>query len=418
MVLSFKQHSTHVYYSMQSLLMNAAKKACYLSSMAYFLLSFPLLAQVPERMSYQVVIRNNANSVVVNQSIGIRISLLQGSVSGSPVFVETHNALTNENGLLSLEIGGGNLISGNLADILWNNGPFFIKTETDISGGTNYTLNSVQQLLSVPYALHSGNGITGVSSAGDTLFFGNGNHLIVPGISAANTVVPSPNTPHTCGALQVHNPSLTYGSMTDQDGNVYKTITIGTQEWMAENLKASHYRNGNPIPVVTSNSTWSGLSSGACSWYNNDSASYDCPYGKIYNWYAVNDSRSLCPSGWHEPSDAEWNSLVGTLDPAYIQAILGSQSLTAGGILKSTGNFYWSTPNQDGSNTTGFSALPGGVKGSNGAYGSLGNVAGFWTKTAFNTAGAWTREIYTYSGSIERYNYDKRLGYYMRCVRD
>ncbi len=374
-------------------------------------------AEVPSKMSYQAVIRNNANAILSNQNIGIRFSILQGSASGNPVFVEAHNALTNDDGLVSIQIGGGTLISGNFSVINWANGPYYIKTETDVSGGTNYSINSIQQLLSVPYALFSGNGISGVSSTGDTLFFGNGSHLIISGISAANSGGQSTNATHSCGSLQVHNPSLTYGTMTDQDGNVYKTILIGNQEWMAENLKASHYRNGNTIPVVTSNTAWYGLNSGACSWYNNDSATYDCPYGRVYNWYAMNDARRLCPSGWHEPTDAEWNVLIGTLDPSFNPNITGTQSLTAGGFLKSSGNFFWMSPNQDGNNSSGFSALPGGQRDGNG-FGSVGNIAGFWTKTAFGTAASWTREIYTYSGTMERYSYDKRVGYYVRCIKD
>lgn len=375
-------------------------------------------AQVPNKMSYQLVVRNASNNLITNQTVGMRFNILQGSATGTSVYVETQNPTTNINGLASVELGAGIVVSGNFLGIDWANGPYFLQTETDPSGGSNYTIVSTSQLLSVPYALFSGNGIRGVSSSGDSLILGNGNHLIVPGISAANSVGPQTNTPHTCGANQVHNPLLTYGSMTDQDGHVYKTIIIGNQEWMAENLKTGHYRNGNTIPVVTNNVAWSGLNTGASSWYDNDSATYDCPYGRLYNWYAVNDSRRLCPSGWHEPSDAEWNVLIGFLDPAYTPIILGSQSLLAGGDLKSTGNFFWLNPNQDASNSSGFSALPGGGKDSNGLFGSLGNTAGFWTNTAFNNAGSWTREILTFSGSINRSTMDKRLGYYVRCVKD
>lgn len=120
---------------------------------------------------------------------------------------------------------------------------------------------------------------------------------------------------HSCGADNVHNSNLTYGSMTDQDGNNYKTIVIGGREWMAENLKVSHYRNGDAIPVLSDSTAWVNTSSGATSWYNNDSVANTCPYGKLYNWYAVHDARGLCPSGWNVPSDSEWTKLAKQLDP-------------------------------------------------------------------------------------------------------
>jgi uncharacterized protein (TIGR02145 family) len=167
-------------------------------------------------------------------------------------------------------------------------------------------------------------------------------------------------TPATCGATNVHNPALTYGNMTDQDGNMYKTIVIGTQEWMAENLKASHYRNGDLIPVIANIfTTWTtDITTGAATWFGNDSVTYNCPYGKLYNGYAVADNRNVCPTGWHVPTDAEWNVLIGYLDPSYDpNPISAVQSSIAGSKMKSTGTQYWSDPNTDATNESGFSGL-------------------------------------------------------------
>jgi formylglycine-generating enzyme required for sulfatase activity len=122
---------------------------------------------------------------VANQNVGVKISILQGSANGSAVYAETHSPLTNTNGLATLEIGGGAVLSGNFATINWANGPFFVKTETDLNGGSNYTITNTTQLLSVPYALHANNTSSSVSSSGDTLYIGNAAY-IVPGISAAN----------------------------------------------------------------------------------------------------------------------------------------------------------------------------------------------------------------------------------------
>ena len=121
-------------------------------------------AQAPQKMSYQAVIRDGSNALVQSQSVGMQVSILQGSASGTAVYVETHNATTNINGLVSIEIGGGTLVSGSFSTINWGNGPFFIKTETDPAGGSNYAITGTTELLSVPYAIYaasSGSSIPG-----------------------------------------------------------------------------------------------------------------------------------------------------------------------------------------------------------------------------------------------------------------
>ena len=114
-------------------------------------------AQAPQKFSCQSVIRNSGNQLVMNQQVGIKISILQGSANGSAVYAETHSPLTNANGLATLEIGGGTVLNGNFANINWANGPYFVKTEIDLNGGSNYTITSTTQLLSVPYALYAAN---------------------------------------------------------------------------------------------------------------------------------------------------------------------------------------------------------------------------------------------------------------------
>lgn len=119
------------------------------------ILAISLYAQSPQKMSYQAVIRNASGNLISSSSVGMRISILQGTSSGTPVYVETQTGNTNANALLSLEIGGGTVVSGVFSDIDWSNGPYFLKTETDPAGGTNYTISGTTQLLSVPYALYS-----------------------------------------------------------------------------------------------------------------------------------------------------------------------------------------------------------------------------------------------------------------------
>lgn len=123
--------------------------------LATFIISNSALAQVPQKLSYQAVIRNSSNALVTNSPVGTKISVLQGSVSGSVVYSETHTSNTNANGLLSIEIGTGSIVSGNFSTINWSSGLYFLKTETDPSGGSSYTIIGTSQLLSVPYALHA-----------------------------------------------------------------------------------------------------------------------------------------------------------------------------------------------------------------------------------------------------------------------
>lgn len=140
------------------------------------LITASVFAQAPKKMSYQAVIRNNSNTLVANQAVGMRISILQGSPSGTAAYVETHTPTTNANGLASIEIGGGTVVSGNFSTINWANGSYFVKTETDPSGGNSYSINGTSQLLSVPYALYSENsGNNYWSLSGDSLTFSNGN---------------------------------------------------------------------------------------------------------------------------------------------------------------------------------------------------------------------------------------------------
>ncbi len=128
---------------------------------ASVVLSFNLFAQIPERMSYQAVVRNNSNQLVTNQTVGIRVSILQGAVDGTSIYTETHTTTTNANGLMTIQVGSGTAHLGTFSSINWANGPYFMKTETDIAGGVNYTIVGTEQFLSVPFALYAKNAANG-----------------------------------------------------------------------------------------------------------------------------------------------------------------------------------------------------------------------------------------------------------------
>ena len=401
---------------------------------AFSIIATLVLAQVPQKFSYQSVIRNSGNQLIANQTVGIKISVLQGSANGTVVYAETHSPTTTANGLANIEIGGGNVLSGNFANINWSNGPYFIKTETDVNGGNNYTISATQQLLSVPYAFRAEDISYSVSQSGDTLFIGNGGFVIVPGISAANSSggnggdggggsagTSTGTTAHTCGTPNVVNAGLTYNSVIDQEGNIYKTIVIGNREWMAENLKTTTYRNGDPIVSGLSATQWAGTTSGAWAHYNGD-ASLDCPYGKLYNFYACSDARQLCPTGWHVPTDGEWSVLINQFDPSAQGGI--NWSNFAGGPLKSTGTIQagtglWNGPNTGATNASGFSALPGGFITIMGASNNSAINGYYWTSNEVNSTTGYGRSFYHDPGSvIQTANFGKRSGMSVRCIRD
>jgi uncharacterized protein (TIGR02145 family) len=196
-------------------------------------------------------------------------------------------------------------------------------------------------------------------------------------------------------------------TVTDIDGNVYQIVTIGTQVWMVENLKVTHYRNGNEIPNVTVPTTWQGLTTGACCEYNNDINNV-ATYGRLYNWYSVNDSRNIAPAGWHVPSDEEWQILVDYL----------GDSVVAGGKIKEIGTTHWVSPNTGATNESGFSGLPGGCRYSNGNFLYMGSYAYYWSSTEYNSDNAWDRYLgFNYSQVSHDCNYKQR-GFSVRCVRD
>ena len=215
--------------------------------------------------------------------------------------------------------------------------------------------------------------------------------------------------------------------ITDIDGNSYPTVKICNQTWMAKNLDVARYRNGDIIPQVTDPTQWANLTTGAWCWYNNDSSN-GAVYGRLYNWYAVNDPRGLAPEGWHVPSDGEWNQLVKCIDPNADTTCLNCiQSPIAGGKLKEVGTSHWMDPNIGASNDYQFTALPGGgrIINSNNDFYSKGEVISIWTSTSDNNCVKY-REILNTESLISRSNgcldnpsnNVKNNGLYVRCIKD
>ncbi len=207
-------------------------------------------------------------------------------------------------------------------------------------------------------------------------------------------------------------------TVTDYDGNTYFTVEIGSQCWMAQNLKVTHYRNGDPIPNVTDAGEWEGLSTGAYCDYGNDPANVET-YGRLYNWYAVDDSRNIAPEGWHVATDDEWKQLEMHLGMSQAEADdIGLRGTDEGGKLKETGTVHWYPPNTGATNESGFSALPGGYRYNDGYFGGMGSNALFWCSTEFDSGGAWYRYLCYSCSEVSRYYDYKQDGFSVRCVRD
>jgi uncharacterized protein (TIGR02145 family) len=216
------------------------------------------------------------------------------------------------------------------------------------------------------------------------------------------------------------------GTLTDIDGNVYKTIKIGDQWWMAENLKVTHYQNGEAIPNVTDSTQWSNLYSGAYCNYAND-ITHVATYGRLYNWYAVYDSRNIAPSGWHVPTNDEWKQLEMYLGMSQSDAdTTGWRGTDEGSKLKETGNAHWNSHNTDATNECGFTALPGGYRyfanGFIGGYYGLGLCAYFWSSTKHPTEYSseyfYGRRLCDGITQVYLDGYRKRFGFSIRCMRD
>jgi uncharacterized protein (TIGR02145 family) len=590
-------------------------------TLSHLLIVTSALAQPPQKMSYQAVIRNASNQLVTSHSVGLRVSILQGSATGTAVYVETQTATTNANGLVTIEIGGGSPVTGTFSGIDWSTGIYFIKTETDPAGGTSYTIAGTSQILSVPYALyaktsadaasksyveeleqrltdmedlvtsqllppekgliayyplngnaedHSGNGNNGTIlnaiQSGDrfgdpngcyrfdgnsgteryisshigrhatlsfsvwfksgiptTLYpnilnFGSNNRLdrtmlgnhtsyiqankmgtISSGAVVGGTYTSflnsslkfnddtwhhavvmfvendkmylyldnsfvgesafTPNNPsddllyigrqindnagsvlhesHFNGSIddiRIYDRALSKAEidilynengykkniLSDSDGNIYNTVKIGTQVWMAENLKTTKYSDGTTIPNVTVNATWETLTTPAYCWYNNDIANKQ-GYGALYNWYTIdastNGNKKVCPTGWHVPSDDEWKTMESYL--GMNQTELNNtewRGTTEGGKLKATGVSHWTSPNTGATNETGFNALPAGAR-TNDFY-NLGNYANFWTTTLYDANLALWRGLRYDGSTIRRVGYSKLAGLSIRCIKD
>jgi uncharacterized protein (TIGR02145 family) len=263
----------------------------------------------------------------------------------------------------------------------------------------------------------AGNGFSNGTATNQIMYWnGSAWSVLNPGTIGQSLMLCEDGITWSSGGVCPTRPTSGYGgNIIDLDGNSYKTVYIGTQKWLAENLKVSKYNDGTAIPNESDDTQWSDLT-GAWAYYNND-ASNDSKYGKLYNWYAVspttNGNKNVCPTGWHVPTDVEWTILTD---------YLGGE-MVSGGKMKEVGLTNWnggrSGKNVDATNTSLFTGLPGGYRTNKGLFSLFGGYGYWWSSSENNnTYDAWFRYLNSQSGIAVRYNFVQGMGLSVRCLRD
>jgi uncharacterized protein (TIGR02145 family) len=234
--------------------------------------------------------------------------------------------------------------------------------------------------------------------------------MIINSCSKKSEVQPTKANAEQLPTDSANNPVLPDTTVSDIDGNVYKAIVIANQVWMKENLKVKHYNNGDPINYVPGIG-WGNMTTGAYSAFYSI-ANYEDTYGFLYNFYATIDNRNLCPSGWHVPSNAEWNTVSDNLGGSDI----------AGGKMKETDTLHWKSPNTGATNSSGFTGLPGGYRYPSTTcfiYAGYLRQGTWWSSSAVDSINAYNRTLYFGSTTIiTSNNTDKKCGTSVRCVHD
>jgi uncharacterized protein (TIGR02145 family) len=295
------------------------------------------------------------------------------------------------------------------------------KVASNVTATLNYTGGNGKTYVTKS---HTSTGVSGLTATLVAGTLANGEGTLMYTISGTPTTAGTANFAITFGGKScsitiavenaIQNPTSGYGSnISDIDGNTYKTVYIGTQQWMAENLKVSKYNNGGVIPQIIDNKVWSSITHGAWSNYNDNLPNnIKYGYGKLYNWYAVspatNGNTNICPTGWHVPTDAEWTVLTD---------YLGGE-VVAGGKMKEAGTTSWKSPNTEATNISLFTGLPGGSRGTNGYYDGIDYFGNWWSSTEDNPNAAWARYLIFDNGKTFSGFNSKKIGFSVRCLKD
>ncbi len=280
-----------------------------------------------------------------------------------------------------------------------------IGIEIKSDGGTRITECGVYMGTSVNPEMPPGVRLT-ISPSDTGIFSG-----MVVGLSASTTYYLKAFAKNSKGeSLGDQISFTTTGTVKDYDNNTYETVKILNQVWLGANLVTTHYSNGDPVgTTIPPSLDISGSLNPEYQWSYNGDDSYALIYGRLYTWYAVKDTRNICPVGWHVPSDADWTVL---------ETVLGGPSI-AGSNLKEVGNDHWISPyNLDATDQSGLTALPGGYRSDTGTFSYVGNYGYWWTSTEGDPADAWARSIYVQSGNLTRSDFTKKNGFSVRCIKN
>ena len=293
------------------------------------------------------------------------------------------------------------------------------EVSSNVSATLTYTGGNAKTYVTKSYTSTGVTGLTATLSAG-TLASGSGTlQFLISGTPATSGTATFSIVfgGKTCAinltvSDNIQQPTSGYGpNITDNEGNTYKTVYIGTQQWMAENLKTAKYNDGTEIPNVTDNTQWQNNTTGAWSYYDNDGAN-NAKYGKLYNWNAVspttNGNKNICPTGWHVPTDAEWTVLTDYL----------GGSIIAGGKMKEVGTTSWNSPNKDATNISLFTGLPGGNRDYYGGYYFIGSMGNWWSSSENYSDNAWYRDLRRLGNDVNRVSSSKKNGFSVRCLMD
>lgn len=383
-------------------------------------------AQAPQGFNYQATVRNSSGALIVNQIVLVKFKVLQNSVTGTIVYSENQTANTDDLGHIALVVGQGTATTGTFSSINWGSGSYYLGIE--LNTGSGYVAIGTTQLLSVPYALYSNSSasstpqnLTSVLNAGNSA-----NNTKIINLGDPVNPKDAVNKEYVDAQIQALQNYINTLPITDIDGNTYLPVAICGKTWTKSNLNVSKYNDGTPIPQVTDPTAWANLTTGA--WcYNNNDASNGPIYGKLYNWYAIAgiyDAASLAdptlrkqiaPTGWHVPTSGEWTSLINCLGGINI----GNNTYSiAGGKMKVTGTTYWQAPNSGASNSSNFTALPGGDRNYFGNFdGGSGTYGGWWSSTGTGNFGYQTSVNYNSANTIFS-GIGKGSGSSVRCIKD